>query len=216
MQVFLEQCSVLPDQNRDEHSQSQAALEDEAEGSHTQQQPLEPSALTVQWNPLPFSGVPSESMTAWSLNTSTEANHWASQWLSPHHPGAQLCVQILAVICLTLHHAKFKAVGESYSICTHVHMHCKAQRFIFSSSSWEHLFLYLQEGRFQRPRSARAGKGPPAARQLCCGCARHCKSITPFNFLWGTSSSACTGANPPDRQAEKEAALDLPHLLIPN
>lgn len=44
---------------------------------------------------------------------------WASQCLDSHHPGAQLHDQILAVICLTPPHTKFKAVGDSHNIYTY-------------------------------------------------------------------------------------------------
>lgn len=147
--IVIEQCGVLPDQSRDEHSQGQAALEDKTESLHTA------AASGILW---PECTVKSSCIFRGSfrVNDSLKFKHthkskplavWASQWLdwasqrlAPHHPGAQLHVQTRAVICLTPPHTKFKAAGNSYNSCTHVQVHRRAHHWIFCSSSWQQLF----------------------------------------------------------------------------
>lgn len=173
--MVIEQCAVLPDQNRDEHSQGQAALEDRAEGLHTAA-----AASGILWPDCPVKSScivrgsfrVSDSLEFKHTHKSKPLAAWVSQWLDSHHPGAQLHVQTLAVTCLTLPHAKFKVVGDSYDICTRVHMHCREHHLIFCSPGWEQLFPYLQEAHFRGQGLQELERDPCCqAAGLCCGCA---------------------------------------------
>lgn len=206
--VAIEEHAVLLNQDNDVHSHGQVTLTDKAEYLHTHSSSLWHGWTLKSSFIFRLSFRVDDSLSLKYIHRSKPLAAWASEWLDYHHAEAQLHIQIFTVR-LTPPHAEFKEAGDYYDICMHVHMHCKTQHTIFCSS-WEKLFLYLQKGRFRRPRSAQAGDVAPAASSspaasLCSDSsgalglpchqhsqsARHWKSIMQFYSPWGTSSSIC-------------------------